>query len=78
MASALEENLLSDASPLPVGKVVDLPRLIQELREVKPYRVRGRVTEVTGLIIQAAVPVVRIGEMCWVKNQGDDDATQDR
>jgi ATP synthase in type III secretion protein N len=62
----LEENLVGGALDAPEGRVIDLKRAIDELREAKPYRVRGRVTELTGLIIKAAVPGVRIGEMCWV------------
>ena len=69
--SALEENLLGELrgaprDEIPDGKVIHLQRAIDEIREAKPYRVRGRVTEVTGLIIKAAVPGVRVGEMCWV------------
>ena len=73
--SALEENLLSNVAlaPAPAGNVIDLRKAIETVREASPYRVRGRVTEVTGLIIRAAVPGVRIGEMCWVTNPKDDE-----
>jgi ATP synthase in type III secretion protein N len=64
---ALERNLVGAASSQgPAGKVVDLRRLVDSIQDSKPHRVRGRVTEVTGLIIKAAVPGVRIGEMCYV------------
>ena len=71
--SALEQNLVPGAGgPLPVGNVIDLERILGQLEEANPYRVRGRVTEVTGLIIKAAVPGVRVGEMCYVTNPRDD------
>jgi type III secretion protein N (ATPase) len=68
MVSALEQNLGVDGveSEVPAGKVIDLRKKLEELRDVYPFRVRGRVTEVTGLIIKAAVPGVRVGEMCLV------------
>jgi len=73
MISALSDNLLEDSGgEIPPGKVIDLQKKISELREAKPFRVRGRVTEVTGLIIKAAVPGVRVGEMCWVTSPKDD------
>jgi type III secretion protein N (ATPase) len=71
---ALEQNLVGESkkSDVPEGKVIQLQRAIAEVREAQPYRVRGRVTEVTGLIIKAAVPGVRVGEMCWVTSPKDD------
>ena len=72
MVSALRENLLSSDAPIPEGKIIDLRAKIEDLRDAYPFRVRGRVTEVTGLIIKAAVPGVRVGEMCWVTSPKDD------
>jgi ATP synthase in type III secretion protein N len=72
MTSSLAENLLSSTGPLPDGKVIDLQKAVAAIRDSQPYRVRGRVTEVAGLIIKAAVPGVRIGEMCWVTSPKDD------
>jgi type III secretion protein N (ATPase) len=75
--SSLEENLLRGAGAgpsVPAGRVIDLQRVVDSIRDATPYRVRGRVTEVTGLIIKAAVPGVRVGEMCWVTNPKDDNA----
>jgi flagellar biosynthesis/type III secretory pathway ATPase len=73
---ALEQNLIggtrTPAEDLPRGKVINLAKAIEDLRDLKPYRVRGRVTEVTGLIIKAAVPGVKMGEMCWVTSPKDD------
>ena len=70
---ALEENLTgAKSSGLPMGKVIALNKALEELQDCKPFRVRGRVTEVTGLIIKAAVPGVKMGEMCWVTSPKDD------
>ena len=41
---------------------IDFERYRQRVRRTKLTRVRGRVTELTGLIVKAAVPGVRIGE----------------
>lgn len=67
---ALEKNLLNDR--LPEGRVIDLRSAVAKLREAQPYRVRGRVTELTGLVIKAAVPGVRVGEMCYITSPKDD------
>lgn len=75
LAESLAQNLGvggSTGAELPPGKVIDLAKKLEELRDLYPYRVRGRVTEVTGLIIKAAVPGVRIGEMCWVTSPKDE------
>ncbi len=73
VSSALEDNLLVHPGALPKGSVIDLESAVREVREAVPFRVRGRVTEVTGLIIKAAVPGVRVGEMCWVTDAKNDE-----
>ncbi len=40
----------------------------QTLRETAPLQVRGRVIQVTGTIIQAVAPGVRVGEICMLRN----------
>src|SRR3712207_780847 len=52
------------------GNVVDLSRYYQMVKEASLVRVRGRVTELTGLVIKAAVPGVRVGEVVMVKPRG--------
>lgn len=52
---------MSDGAP-----IVDLTRYLTAIEEAETIQVRGRVTEVTGLIIKAMVPGVRIGEMCYI------------
>ena len=49
---------------------VDLRRYLDVIGAVETMQVRGRVTEVTGLIIKASVPGVRIGELCYVMGPG--------
>jgi len=51
-----------------IGKVLDISKYIHHLDQAAPVRVKGRVTEVTGLIIKAAVPGVRLGEMCYIES----------
>lgn len=50
-----------------MGKLISLRRYMDALEPLSTVRVQGRVTEVTGLIIKAAVTGVRIGEMCWIE-----------
>ena len=45
---------------------LDLSSYLGQLDEVVPIGVRGRVVEVTGLVIKARVPGVRIGELCFI------------
>ena len=51
------------------GKVLNLEKYLSEIDQASTLRVRGRVTEVTGLIITAAVPGVFLGEMCYIESQ---------
>lgn len=72
-SEALAANLGVPEAAEPIrGKVIDLSSKLAELAEAVPFRVRGRVTEVTGLIIKASVPGVRIGEMCLVTSPKDE------
>lgn len=54
------------------GKVLELSRFLRNIDDAAPVRVRGRVTEVTGLILKAAVPGVRLGELCYVETHGEE------
>ena len=49
---------------------IDLARYITLIKEAPLYRVRGRVTELTGLVIKASVPGVRVGELVLIKGHG--------
>lgn len=56
----MTHELVSSAGAL------DLSPYIGLLDDVVPIEVRGRVVEVTGLVIKARVPGVRIGELCYI------------
>ena len=55
----------------PVAPVIDLQRYLSAVASTQNLLVRGRVTEVTGLVIKATVPGVRIGEMCIIEGGGE-------
>lgn len=46
---------------------IDLSRYYALIKDAPLYRVRGRVTELTGLVIKASVPGVRVGELVLIK-----------
>ena len=46
---------------------IDLSPYLARLDDVVPLGVRGRVVEVTGLVIKARVPGVSIGELCHIE-----------
>ena len=49
---------------------IDLGKAFARLEAATPRRESGRVTEVTGLVIRASVPGVRIGEMVNITSSG--------
>ena len=48
---------------------VDLSHYYGLLKDASLLRVRGRVTELTGLVIKASVPNVRVGEVVYIKSR---------
>jgi len=46
--------------------LVEIAEALQVLDQVNPLRVAGRVKEVTGLVMRATVPSVRVGELVYV------------
>ncbi len=52
--------------------IIDLSKYMRAIDEAEAIHVRGRVTEVTGLVIKATVPGVRIGEMCYIVTGTDE------
>jgi type III secretion protein N (ATPase) len=48
---------------------IDLSRYFDLIKDAQTVRVRGRVTELTGLIIKASVPNVRVGELVYIKSR---------
>jgi type III secretion protein N (ATPase) len=51
-------------------ETVDLGEALRALDEVNPLRLAGRVTEVTGLVMRATIPGVRVGELVHVDLAG--------
>lgn len=51
------------------GKAMDFSKFLELIETTPTTSIRGRVTEVTGLLIKAAVPGVKIGELCYVSTQ---------
>ncbi|SEU09329.1 type III secretion system ATPase SctN [Stigmatella erecta] len=48
---------------------IDLSRYYALLKDASLVRVRGRVTELTGLVIKASVPNVRVGEVVYINSR---------
>ena len=46
--------------------LVEISEALSALDRVNPLRIAGRVTEVTGLVVRAAVPGVRVGELVFI------------
>lgn len=48
---------------------IDLSRYVELVKDAQTVRIRGRVTELTGLVIKAAVPGVRVGEVVEIRGR---------
>ncbi|MDQ3806424.1 MAG: type III secretion system ATPase SctN [Acidobacteriota bacterium] len=48
--------------------MLDLSEYINAVDWLSPVEVRGRVTELVGLLIRAAVPGARVGELCLIRS----------
>ncbi|MFH0800474.1 MAG: flagellar protein export ATPase FliI [Pseudomonadota bacterium] len=46
--------------------VVDFHKYHHLLSAVSTYNIKGKVTELTGIVVRAVVPGVRIGELCFI------------
>ncbi|MBU4484714.1 flagellar protein export ATPase FliI [bacterium] len=46
--------------------IVDFHKYHHNLSAVSTYNIKGKVTELTGLVVKAVVPGVRIGELCFI------------
>ena len=46
--------------------IVDFHKYHHLLSSVSTYNIKGKVTELTGLVVKAVVPGVRIGELCFI------------
>jgi ATP synthase in type III secretion protein N len=50
------------------SSLIDINKFLAAVKDTETIQVRGRVQEVTGLVIKATIPGVRIGEMCYITN----------
>jgi flagellar protein export ATPase FliI len=50
------------------AKVLELSRYFEEINGACPVQVKGRVTEVIGLVVRAALPQAFMGELCLIYN----------
>ena len=58
------------AKAISVPELEDLGLALARLDATNPLRVAGRVTEVTGLVVRATVPGIRVGELVWIDGGG--------
>ena len=54
--------------------VLDVGRALARLDRAPPRREAGRVVEVTGLVVRATVPGIRVGDLCWIEPPAGDAA----
>ncbi|WP_374608868.1 type III secretion system ATPase SctN [Diaphorobacter nitroreducens] len=58
---------------MPPQRFAALPDLLgQALESAVTLRIKGRVIQVIGTIIKAVVPTVKVGELCVLRNPGED------
>src|SRR5215472_7118643 len=50
------------------AKLLELSRYFEEINGACPVQVKGRVTEVIGLVVRAALPQAFMGELCLIYN----------
>src|SRR5918997_2024176 len=48
--------------------MLDLSTYVEAVDWLSPVEVRGRVTELVGLLIRASVPGARVGELCLIRS----------
>ncbi|MBI1910173.1 MAG: flagellar protein export ATPase FliI [Deltaproteobacteria bacterium] len=51
--------------------VIDFDKFHKDLSKVSSFKVKGRVTELVGLVARAVVPGVRMGELCYIETRAD-------
>ena len=58
---------MSEATPETAKRAaIDFSKYFKALEPASPVQVRGRVVELVGLVVKAAVPGVRVGELCYI------------
>jgi type III secretion protein N (ATPase) len=55
------------ADRIGVGAGIDVGDALARLDGATPRREAGRVTEVTGLVVRATAPAIRVGELVWIE-----------
>lgn len=45
---------------------IDLRKFYREVHSLNTYRIKGKVTELQGLVVKAIIPGVRVGELCYI------------
>jgi flagellar protein export ATPase FliI len=45
---------------------IDLRRYYREIKSLSTYSIKGKVTELVGLVVKAIIPGVRVGELCYI------------
>lgn len=56
------------AKNLQPARIIDLQKYRQRIANLSTYKVKGKVTELTGLVVKAVVPNVRVGELCLIES----------
>jgi type III secretion protein N (ATPase) len=56
--------------PRAAGDVLDVGRALARLERAAPRREAGRVVEVTGLVVRATVPGIRVGDLALIEPPG--------
>ncbi len=51
-----------------LAPIIDLTKYRRAIADVSTYKVKGKVTELTGLVVKAVVPNVRVGELCLIES----------
>ena len=63
----LAETSMAESDIQPA--LVELGDALKALDQVNPRRLAGRVTEVTGLVVRATIPGVRVGELVFIDRE---------
>src|SRR3989338_2076272 len=51
-----------------LAPVIDFQKYRSQVSNLSLYRVKGKVKELTGLVVRAVVPNVRVGELCFIES----------
>ncbi len=51
--------------------IIDLKKFQRDLTQLSTYKVKGRVTELIGIVARAVVPNVQVGEICLIEPLND-------